>query len=132
MLTFWEFVFPELRLVDDRVDRKRIMHLVLDSILRQWVFFIYAIIICTCVIYLRHLFLLHGIYYAPYDSFGWGLLMGFFVGPVWLFINGRSMRKLVRLELNKRRIFVCRQCGYCLRGLEQIRCPECGSAYNGY
>lgn len=51
------------------------------------------------------------------------------VGGLWaqLAISRRSIQRSIRQELARRSIPVCPTCGYCLRGIEASRCPECGT-----
>lgn len=54
------------------------------------------------------------------------------VGPQ-LIANGfgrARTRRAIRMELARRGIPVCVQCGYDIRGLPENRCPECGEAFD--
>lgn len=45
------------------------------------------------------------------------------------FLLSRSfVRREVRRELNRQGVAVCVECGYQLRGVNSLRCPECGGA----
>ncbi|MBN1489922.1 MAG: hypothetical protein JXA69_08395 [Phycisphaerae bacterium] len=57
---------------------------------------------------------------------GWGLVAGLFV-LVWAF--GPGVAILFWAETIKRRQGHCPGCGYDLRGLDRLRCPECGRPF---
>ncbi|NLE59399.1 MAG: hypothetical protein GX616_13640 [Planctomycetes bacterium] len=55
-----------------------------------------------------------------------------FVGGPWikLALRHRHIERSIRREISRRGIPICMFCGYCLRGLEVSRCPECGHEHD--
>lgn len=42
----------------------------------------------------------------------------------------KGLRHDLRRDLYQRGIPVCHKCGYCLRGVDPLVCPECGTAFD--
>ena len=50
---------------------------------------------------------------------------------IWVLALGLAMAEAYRLTRRRPVVEgpVCQKCGYCLRGLRDPRCPECGTAF---
>lgn len=59
-----------------------------------------------------------------------GAIIAFITGMVFMGVTNSTIRKHIRMELVARGFTICVQCGYDLRGLTELRCPECGLRFN--
>ncbi len=65
-----------------------------------------------------------------FDDIAASVIIAFVTVMIFVRVTNSITRKYIRKELASRGFSICVQCGYDLRGLIELRCPECGSRYD--
>ena len=120
-------LFPELNLLETKVERKKVYLRALKRLRRSpqlWIYYAIAIVVLGATMFLA---------LRVRGRFPWGLaglIVGFSFAASIQFVFRRPLRKQIRLQLVAMGIPICIACGYDLRGQRQPRCPECGRPFD--
>ncbi len=128
-------MFPELLLYEELDEREEAFRAVMESMTRRGLLLMPFYVIIAIFVFRPIVGIVGGYFTFVADLDIWFPLPTFFlillVPPSTIYIFRRKVRRSLRLTLNANGIPVCMSCGYCLRGLEEQRCPECGYACQG-
>lgn len=128
------YLYPELRLASERHGRHDLFNTAQRKLLYNpwaWVVAIPGTTLLIVPLYFGKILLLrYGLISAWLANLILALILLLYVFWVSTFVFVKPMRKYMRREMVKRGIFVCLRCGYDLRGLQQPRCPECGTPFD--
>lgn len=126
-----ERLYPELKLLEPEA-RERVMAQANRRVLRGWRLWLVALAILAAFLALPQMFRLTNDL-APFVrsiarwTFPIAALLVFFFGVYFLW--HASFRDHIRSAIIARGIPICRRCGYNLTGLNEPRCPECGTPF---
>lgn len=126
-------LFPELSLIEPERERKAVWESAQASASVTW----YVLLLTTVLLSIK-MQELAMLYLGRYVPTAYREVLDIaakacvsvcvFCAGVWT--RRRRIAKAIRLEVNRRGIPICMGCGYCLRGISSLRCPECGAAYD--
>ena len=129
MRSFHEKLFPELLLFEPGIERRRMNRRMYRNIRTFGTCFLFAAIF---------VFGVKGILRSSLAQLGlphWAVRMAVFfcflvVAYAAVWATQRGVRRFLRVQLVKKGVSVCLNCGYQLRGQVEPRCPECGTGFD--
>ncbi len=128
---FWTGLFPELLLFENEEVREAEFRMISSAVSHQARYVVIVIflfgMICARLV-LHELCRIFPFLWAYQYWFQW-IIMAMIISPSILFLLRCTVRGDIRASLNAHGIPVCMSCGYCLHGLVERRCPECGQAW---